>query len=298
MNKIVAIVVTYNRLNLFRECILNLLKEKNSIDILVIDNNSCDGTRQFVERLKCYNDNIIYHNTGKNIGGAGGFSLGLRMATELGYEYAWVMDDDCIVQKNTLKIFMDFDKKNKGKYGFLSSKVVWKDSSLCTMNVQRKGVYKNIDVNDTKHDVVKIKMASFVSLFLPTKIIRKVGLPIKDFFIWTDDWEYTRRISRYYSCYLLNDSVVVHKCKSNQGANISTADWNMIDRFKYLYRNDVYLYRREGICGWLYQSIRLSYHILKILRLSPNHKIGRINILLKSTIKGIFFKPDIEYLNR
>ena len=42
-------------------------------------------------------------NTGANIGGAGGFNLGMRWAVEVGYEYVWVMDDDCITLKNTLQ---------------------------------------------------------------------------------------------------------------------------------------------------------------------------------------------------
>ena len=81
-------------------------------------------------------------------------------------------------------------------------------------------------------------MASFVSLFLPAGIVREMGLPIKDFFIWTDDWEFTRRISRKYLFCAVADSVVIHKSKSNMGANIVTESENRLGRFDYLYRND------------------------------------------------------------
>ncbi len=54
-----------------------------------------------------------------------------------------------------------------------------------------------------------------------------------------------------YACYLINSSVVVvHKSKNNIGANIATEEPERLERFGYLYRNDVYLYRREGIVGF------------------------------------------------
>lgn len=295
MNDVVAIVVTYNRLELLKECIQSLQSQKIPLDILVVDNNSNDGTGDYVESLILEQKNIIYKNTGKNLGGAGGFNLGVKHAAILNYKYVWIMDDDCIVQKNTLTEFLNFTRKNKETYGFLASKVLWSDGSLCTMNIQRKSVYRNVAVNDFNEPTIKIKMSSFVSLFIPMCIVKEVGFPIKDFFIWSDDWEYTRRISRKYTCYLLNSSTVIHKSKSNRGADISTADWKNIDRFNYLYRNDVYLYRREGILGWVYQAFRLPYHILKVLLKAPNNKIKRIGIIVRATLKGLTFYPNIEF---
>ena len=40
--------------------------------------------------------------------------------------------------------------------------------------------------------------------------MRQFGLPIAEFFIWSDDWEYTRRISRAKPCYVIPASRVVH----------------------------------------------------------------------------------------
>ena len=87
-------------------------------------------------------------------------------------------------------------------------------------------------------------MASFVSLFIKASVIKQLGLPIKEFFIWTDDWEYTRRISRKYNCYLVNKSVVTHKSKSNMGADIINDSEDRLDRYKYIYRM-MYIYIEE-----------------------------------------------------
>ena len=99
-----------------------------------------------------------------------------------------------MVHEDTLEEFMKADEKLNGQYGFLSSKVLWKNKKICKMNIQRRTLLKN--VRDFEKNIQPIAMASFVSLLIKTSIIEELGLPIKEFFIWTDDWEYTRRISK------------------------------------------------------------------------------------------------------
>lgn len=291
--KIAAIVVTYNRKALLIECIESLLKQKSMIpSILVIDNHSTDGTRVFLQDYISQGQ-IAYFDTGSNLGGAGGFSYGIRKAVELGYDYIWVMDDDCMPMETALEELLRADRELNHPYGFLSSKVLWKDGSLCTMNLQRDTITHTVKrLGDEMKPVV---MASFVSLFFPIMIVKEMGLPIKDFFIWTDDWEYTRRISRKYTCYVVPQSVVVHKSKSNIGANIVTENVDRLDRFDYLYRNDVYLYRREGIRGFCYEIVRLSVHCLRVILKSRDNRRKRLWKIISGTIKGLSFKPEIEY---
>ncbi len=293
--KIAAIVVTYNRKELLLECIEALLRQKTNaaMDIIIIDNNSTDGTAAAVEKYIRYNQ-IVYCNTGANLGGAGGFQYGMRYAAERGYTHAWVMDDDCIPRKTALQVFVNEDVRLHGKYGWLSSKAIWKDGSLCCMNVQRKNIWQK--VKDFQSDTVPVVMASFVSLFIPTSVILEMGLPIKEFFIWTDDWEFTRRISREYPCFLCNKSVVIHKSNINIGANIATDTADRLGRYAFLYRNDVYLYRREGIRGLLYETVRLSWHILRVFLYAKNDKRERLSLICNGTIKGLSFRPRIEYI--
>jgi len=296
MKKVAAVVVTYNRKALLLENIESLLNQTVSdlLDIVIVDNASTDGTKEALEKYVS-NEKIIYKNTGANLGGAGGFQYGIRYAAENGYEYVWVMDDDCMPTSTALENFLITDEKLNGNYGFLSSKVLWKDKSICTMNVQRETMFKN--VKDFQSKVVDVSMASFVSLFVPVRIVKEVGLPIKEFFIWTDDWEYTRRISLKYKCYLVNDSVVVHKSVSNIGANISNDTIDRLERYKYLYRNDVYLWRREGILGCLYEVIRLSFHSLIVLIKAKDNKTKRLSCIYTGTVSGLSFYPEVEFLD-
>ena len=77
MNSVIAVVVTYNRKDLLLEALQHLFNQTAPLDILVVDNASTDGTK---EALEPYMDSIQYLNTGKNMGGAGGFYTGTKWA--------------------------------------------------------------------------------------------------------------------------------------------------------------------------------------------------------------------------
>lgn len=292
--KVIAIIVTYNRKELLKESINALLQQEyKNIRILVIDNNSTDGTKEYIsEELK--NKNIIYKNTGKNLGGAGGFNYGMKLAANMDCDYVWIMDDDCIVHKDSLQELVNSAEKLKDNFGFLSSKVLWKDNSICTMNIPKRKFSKWLKDFETNYQ--EIAMASFVSLFVKKDIIIAEGLPIKDFFIWTDDWEYTRRLSRKYKCYYITSSIVTHKSSSNIGANIASVDGDRLNRFKYMYRNDVVLYRREGIKGYILLQLRLCLHKLRVLKSDKTDKKERIKLINEAIKEGKKFNPKIEYI--
>ncbi len=292
--KVTAVIVTYNRKELLSECILALLNiNYNNLNILIIDNASTDGTKKYIEKLLKVKG-VSYYNTGENLGGAGGFNFGMKKALDLGCDYLWIMDDDTIVQKDSLNMLLKADEKLKGEYGFLSSKVLWTDNTICKMNIPKKTFSSWLKDYDTNYQT--IEMASFVSLFLKSETVEKYGFPIKDFFIWTDDWEYTRRISRENKCYYITNSIVTHKCITNEGANIATVEGERINRFRYLYRNDCVLYRREGLRGKILFHLRIILHKLRVYKSNKPDKKERINIINNAIKEGKKFYPTIEYV--
>ena len=105
MNKVIAVVVTYNRIKLLKQCVEALQKQNYPCDIMIVNNNSGDGTETWAIEISKQKENIKYLNTGANIGGAGGFNAGMRWAVELGYEFIWLMDDDCMPYEDSLEEF-------------------------------------------------------------------------------------------------------------------------------------------------------------------------------------------------
>ena len=294
----VAVILTYNRKEMLAACLEAVLSQSVRTDIIVVDNGSSDGTAEmFTDPGAVFARPVIhYFNTGHNAGCAGGFTFGIRKAAELGYDLVWLMDDDCVPSKDALSELLRYATIYEGSFGFLSSKVLWKDGSICPMNLQRRTLIRN--VTDMSAAVIPVAMASFASLLIPMSVIRDVGLPYRQFFIWTDDWEYTRRISLRYPCMLIPSSEVTHFIKDKSKADISTAAPDRLYRFRYLYRNDVVLYRREGIKGAAYESVRLPAHILRILlsSLDKKEKRKRIGILIAGTVEGLSFYPEPDRL--
>lgn len=289
--KIAAVVVTYNRKELLCRCLQALhAQQVPELDLLVFDNASTDGTEEAVRSLGL--PRLQYRNTGRNLGGAGGFSYGVQAAAQAGYQYLWLMDDDTIPEPGALKALLEKDADLKGEYGWLSSRALTPEGADQPMNRQRSTPYR--DIPDYDSDCIPSVMASFVSLFLRAETIYRVGLPVAEFFIWSDDWEYTRRISRLLPCYTVPASRVVHAMKNSSVVNIAAdipARW---DRYRYFYRNDVYLYRREGIGGWLWLLAKFGWHSVQVLFSHAGKRRERLEIIWKGFVSGIHFDPAIR----
>ena len=299
MCRIAAIVVTYNRRDKLLRCIEAIMKQTAEVrpDIFVVDNGSSDGTEEAVgfmrDRLSPEDaGRILYSNLRHNSGGAGGFCYGLRKAAEAGYDFVWLMDDDCIPSDTALEELLKYEAGHHGEYGFLSSRVLWTDGSVHRMNRQKSTITRT--VCDGCGGPTPVELASFVSLLIPASIVEEIGLPFRQFFMWTDDWEYTRRISGKYPCLMIPDSIVVHDTDKNAGADISTAKLSELDRFRRLYRNDVYLYRREGLKGFCYEALRLPLHLVKIALSRDTHSVKnkKAEALVKGTLEGMRFFPE------
>lgn len=292
--RVAAVVVTYNRLPLLQQCLRALAAQSAHLEaIWLIDNASTDGTQTAVQAMHL--DNLVYRNTGKNLGGAGGFAYGVKEAAMAGYDALWLMDDDTIPEPEALQNLLECDRKLEGKYGWLSSRALAPDGTDQPMNRQRKTPYT--DVEGYTENQVPAVMASFVSLFLRTDIVKKFGIPIADFFIWSDDWEYTRRISKELPCYVASESRVVHAMKNPGTVNIATdvpARW---ERYRYFYRNDVVLYRREGIRGWLWLLAKDLWHTVQVVLDSRGSRCARISIIWKGFAEGVRYRPRISYLS-
>lgn len=302
VKNIVTVIVTYNRINLLKECIDSLSKSTLQSDVIIINNASNDGTKEYLSTINVTYPSIKFyiHNMDKNLNGAGGFNYGLKVASKLDYKYVWIMDDDCIVNNNSLNELIKVASELNDNFGFLSSKVIWKDGSICKTNIQRKSVARRI--RDFNSRIVNVDFCSFVSCLVKNEDIHRVGLPIKEFIIWTDDLEWTRRLTynNIYKFakpgYLCNNSIVTHKCANNFGVTIVKDSNDRLDRYKYIYRNDVFCFKREGIRGHIYMLVRNIYHILRILFFAKDKKLYRIKVLLNGYIWGYKFNPQIEYV--
>ncbi|MCT6851192.1 MAG: glycosyltransferase family 2 protein [Staphylococcus epidermidis] len=289
------VIVTYNRIKLLKECIQNINSNTDFVSkVYIINNNSDDGTKEYLDSIS----GSFYKpvNLEKNIGGAGGFAYGLKYAFENSDDdYFLLMDDDTMIQTNTLKAFSLAIEKLNGNFGFLSSNVRWygdgKPSYLNTPVVEKNWTELS------EEGLTSLISASFVSFLVSRKVIQKVGLPIKEMFIWADDVEYSTRISKYYPSYFVADSVVIHKCKNNDyGDNIVMCDERRIFYYECMFRNRMYIYRKYyGKKLTLLHFVNYLFTIFPVIFKSKNKRLKRVKALICGSFKGLFFNPEIEF---
>ena len=294
IKKVCAVVVTYNRKEKLRKCIQCLQNQEGMYcDVLVVNNNSTDGTEEMIQE-EFDSESIHYYNTGANLGGAGGFEFGVREAVLKGYDYVWMMDDDTWPSSTALCELLNVDADLHGDWGFLSSVAYWTDGSICRMNIQKKGIFRHIGKKEYAMRYAPVKMCSFVSLLVKSDIVKELGLPIGEYFIWTDDYEFTGRISRKYPCYVVPSSKVIHAMKIHTRVDFAHDTGDRIERYRYIYRNDVHCYRQYGLCGWIYIICKEIYTIMNVLFFSKEYKIQKIKIIFDGMRDGLSFNPVVR----
>lgn len=255
--KIAAVVVTYNRKELLKKCIESLLGQTFPLDlIIIIDNNSSDGTSVFLKENKFLdNSKIEYTRLLRNTGGAGGFYEGVKKGYEKGFDWLWLMDDDVKPDTRCLEVLMTFSSQNIGSKAITPIRLSYRkmeveDDSSIKYNLKNffltdsreisvKSLYKNLNDIPSK---IEIQTFSFEGPLINREIIKKIGYPKKDLFIYADDTDYSLKI-RYKlkeKIFLLKNAKIFKMLPANKGAD--GIGW----RNYYALRNGAYLYHTYG----------------------------------------------------
>ncbi|BDZ42840.1 hypothetical protein GCM10025865_21390 [Paraoerskovia sediminicola] len=198
-----AVVVAFNREALLREALDALAAQERPVDaVLVVDNASTDGTARVVLEHPSRPELL---SLARNTGGAGGFAVGLaRAVVRLDADLVWLMDDDTIPTPTALGMLLRARDQHVGDVALLGSRVEWHDGREHPMNTPRRrpGATQSTIVEATSAGAMPVRSSSFVSMLVDAEAVRAKGLPVADYFIWNDDFEY--------SCRLLRDAVGLH----------------------------------------------------------------------------------------
>ncbi|WP_314508443.1 glycosyltransferase, partial [uncultured Rothia sp.] len=91
----VAVVVTYNRRDLLPKTLAGIASGRmRPVAVVIVDNASTDDTAAYLDSLE-YDLPVDRITLRQNMGGAGGFAVGIDRALERhNPDLVWVMDDD------------------------------------------------------------------------------------------------------------------------------------------------------------------------------------------------------------
>jgi rhamnopyranosyl-N-acetylglucosaminyl-diphospho-decaprenol beta-1,3/1,4-galactofuranosyltransferase len=291
--KVCAVIVTRDRLALLQEAIEAVKSQSRSCaEIIVVNNDSQDGTTEW---LNAQTSLCVFHQG--NLGGAGGFSFGVSQAYERGHDWIWLMDDDTIPEPDALEQLLCAKTATDPHCGFLSSLVVWTDGTPHAMNCPELSNYQLWGHSVAEELSILCRSASFVSLLIHSRAVEACGLPIKDFFIWHDDAEYTRRISAQFACALVLTSRVLHKTKDNHTALLQDLNDSNAWKYKYGLRNQLYLLWRDNPSYWsALRAVRpLLFSITKTAFCNCSFSVARQ--VIAAALNGFFcFRPKTEFV--
>jgi rhamnopyranosyl-N-acetylglucosaminyl-diphospho-decaprenol beta-1,3/1,4-galactofuranosyltransferase len=237
LEKIAALVLTYNRKNLVPKTIKALVRQTFPLQkIFVVDNASTDGTDRVLEHLvrEYADDRIEIVTLKENSGSSGGFAQGMEYILKHSTaDWLWIMDDDAIPEAHAAEKFRHFylslPPKKRAKAGVLLNQRQIDFEKFESTIVPVQAVYGRPQVS-----------ATFEGYLIKRDAVEAAGFPRSEFFIYSDDIEYTWRVlSRGFRVYRVYGSYIYHRDwakteKVNRGlvAKPNIPPWKLYYRFR------------------------------------------------------------------
>ncbi|MFQ5905038.1 MAG: polyprenol monophosphomannose synthase [bacterium] len=92
--KTLVVMPTYNEADNITEIVHDVLSQDSSIDVLIIDDNSPDGTGDVAEKIAAGDSRVhVFHRRAK-LGLGSAYVVGFKYAVKEGYDYVFEMDSD------------------------------------------------------------------------------------------------------------------------------------------------------------------------------------------------------------
>lgn len=214
MHKYVVVIPNWNGGDALKGCIDSLLKQTIPLHIIVVDNNSEDGSVALVEQN--YPDvELILHTTNK--GYAGGVNPGLRRAIEMEASYVAPFNNDAIAEAHWLETLVNY-LDGHPEEGIAACKLLGSDGHY----IDSTGDYytnwglpyprgrgeTNIDAYDTQTEIFG---ASGGASLYRVSMLEEIGLFDEDFFAYYEDVDlsFRARLAGWKVAYV-PESVVYH----------------------------------------------------------------------------------------
>ena len=298
MNKIFAVILTYNRKDLLKRCLAAVYSQTRPCDgVIIIDNASTDGTEQMLKELDF--PDLEVHVLSKNIGASGGFNAGFRLAYHKGADFVWMMDDDVIPSPDALQRLQEADELLEQKSlqrAFLLS-TAYTEGGLITnapsMDQRRNRIdYENWPLT-LEHGIAPVRRATFVSILVPRATLTNHGLPLASMFIWGEDTEYTLRITEDVPGFIVGNSKVLHLRQENGAISIlAEQNPNRLKYHRHYVRNEVFVARKYYRPRRLILSV---FHQIKLIsQLLCMKEFTKAKIVLQGLTESSHFSPKAE----
>jgi len=244
---VAIVVVTYNRADLLVRCLDGMAALARRPDaVIVVDNASTDHTAEVLAARSDLPLQVIRPD--ENLGGAGGFHLGVRTAYERGFDRIWLMDDDVVPAPDCLDVLLAHPGPAlMAVREDLDGRLCEKAATEFDLRDPTRIRPKRQMVEDRYPDraampaEVALHNVAFEGFMLAREVVAAVGLPDPGFFIFYDDVDYALRIRRAgFPIVALRDAVLVRQLDFDQQHDMRS--WKGF----FMYRNLFAVHLRYG----------------------------------------------------
>lgn len=248
MNERVAVVVvTFNRADLLEGMLAGLQRLDRAPDaVYVVDNASSDHTPDVLAASTL--PGLVAIRSADNLGGAGGFHLGLQRAHADGHDVFWLMDDDVVPAPDCLTRLLEVDAPcliavREDRTGALVEKAAIRFDLTNPLAIRPKtaSIDSTYSSRAQMPATVPVENVAFEGFFVRREVVDAVGLPDPSYFIFYDDVDFAIRARRAgFAILAVRDAVLVRQLDFDQQHDL--AGW----KGYYMYRNLFAVHFRYG----------------------------------------------------
>lgn len=269
MKDLGIVICNFNKVDYLKGCLETLYKsnfENLIYDVIVVDNASTDGSPDFIKEN--YPHIVLLQNE-TNIGGSGGFDRGIRYAIQEEYDYVVLLDNDILLEVNTILNLYKYIKINP-KAGVVGSKICTMDNPDILQEMGSFIDYENkfnvyTPLKSHKDDsllpeVVECDYVPACCMITTKEVLEKVGSFNTEHFIYWDDMDWCTRVKREnYEIHAINSSRVFHKMGAANHTNtfgLYYFERNRIMFFLKYIEDDKFDNFSNILCDWF---LRMSF---------------------------------------
>ncbi len=307
--RLVAVVVTHNRLDQLKVTLTRLLSEPAIYlqAVVVIDNASDDGTAAWLNGQS--DPRLVVERLAVNTGGAGGFASGMTLAqSRFDPDWMLLMDDDARPEPGALAAFHGRDHSG---WEALAAAVYFPDGRICEMNRPSRNPFWHgrafmrtaVMGRDGFHlgpgayaqsERLPIDVTSFVGFFISRAGIARAGLPDPGLFLYGDDGLYTLQLSASGGRIGFAPEIrFEHDCSTFSAAQ--RGRFRPLWKVYYYHRNLLMLYRLAA--GWLFWPALLVV-VPKWLSKARHHAGEKrlfLRLLARALRDGLLRRTDVDH---
>jgi GT2 family glycosyltransferase len=187
-------------------------------------------------------------HSAENLGGAGGFHLGVKTAYDKGFDRIWLMDDDVVPAPDCLATLMAVDEdcliavREDLSGGLVEKAAVEFDlRNPLAIRPKRSTVDSTYADRASMPPLVEVENVAFEGFMVRRSVVAEIGFPDPAFFIFYDDVDFAVRAREAgRRVWAVRDAVLVRQLDFNQQHDLS--GWKGF----YMYRNLFVVHLRHG----------------------------------------------------